>query len=257
MHKLTYKIFTLLSALLLLSVNVFATGYSWYFKPSKDNAQPLVCPEADFVGKYDTIYLGNSEEKKIYLTFDAGYENGNVEKILDILKKNDVKGTFFVLPRIVENNTELCKRMKEEGHLVGNHSVHHKNMGLFSDFETFKEEIIPLEEFFLEKTGYSMDKFFRPPEGAFSENTLKFAEDLGYSTVFWSLAYADWDNNRQMSPQKALSLVLSRTHNGCVVLFHPTSKTNTEILGDYIKTLKNEGYEFCLIDELKKSDVIS
>lgn len=254
MQKMTYKIFTFLSALLLLSQSAFATRYSWYFKPEKDGSQPLVCPEADFVDRYDTIFLGKDDEKKVYLTFDAGYENGNVEKILDILKENDVKGTFFVLPRIVENNTELCKRMKEEGHLVGNHSVHHKNMGMFSDFEEFRQELVPLEEFFFEKTGYEMDNFFRPPEGAFSESTLKFAEDLGYSTVFWSLAYADWDNNRQMSPQKALSLVLSRTHNGCVALFHPTSKTNTEILGDYIKTLKSKGYEFCLIDELKKSD---
>ena len=184
---------------------------------------------------------------------DAGYENGNVEKILDILKANEVKGTFFILPRLAENNTDLCKRMKEEGHLVGNHSVHHKNMGKIGDIETFTKETKPLDEFFKEKTGYEMDTFFRPPEGAFSENTLKFAQELGYTTVFWSLAYADWDNNKQMNPDKALELLLSRTHDGCVLLLHPTSETNTKILDSYIKTLKGQGYEFCLVDELKKA----
>ena len=237
----------------ILSIGAFASGFSWYFKPKSDGTRPELCPEADFVDKYDTVTIGREGEKKIYLTFDAGYENGNVEKILDIMKDNDVKGTFFVLPRIVEHNTELCRRMKQEGHLVGNHSVHHKNMGMIGDIETFKKETVRLDEFFLEKTGYEMDKFFRPPEGAFSENTLKFATELGYTTVFWSLAYADWDNNKQMTPEKALKLLLSRTHEGCVLLLHPTSQTNVQILDSYIKTLKRDGYEFCLVSELKKS----
>ena len=236
-------------------VNVSAQGYSWYFKPKNDGSRPELCPEADFVKNYDVVTMGNEGEKKIYLTFDAGYENGNVEKILDVLKSNDVKGTFFILPRLAENNADLCKRMKEDGHLVGNHSVHHKNMGMFSDIDAFEKEIVPLDDFFKEKTGYEMDKFFRPPEGAFSENTLKFAQKLGYTTVFWSLAYADWDNNKQMDEAKALGLLLSRTHDGCVLLLHPTSETNVKILDRYIKTMKERGYEFRLVDELKKSTV--
>ena len=232
----------------------------WYFKKNNTHTQPCLDEHLQFIRKYPCYYLDekhsdNSDEKVIYLTFDAGYENGNVEKILDIMKNNDVKGTFFVLPRIVEHNTELCRRMKEEGHLVGNHSVHHKNMGMIGDIETFKKETVRLDEFFLEKTGYEMDKFFRPPEGAFSENTLKFASKLGYTTVFWSLAYADWDNNKQMTPEKALNLLLSRTHDGCVLLLHPTSQTNVQILDSYIKTMKDRGYEFCLVSELKKSTI--
>lgn len=230
-----------------------ASGFSWYFKQSSDGLVPELCPEADFVRNYDTITIGREGEKKIYLTFDAGYENGNVEKILNVLKENNVKGTFFILPRLVETNTDLCKRMKEEGHLVGNHSVHHSNMGRIGDIESFKKETLPLDDFFKEKTGYEMDKYFRPPEGAFSETMLKFAQELGYTTVFWSLAYADWDNNKQMSPEKALSLISRRTHDGCVLLLHPTSATNAAILGDYIKHMKSKGYEFCLVDELKKS----
>ncbi|MBQ7399046.1 MAG: polysaccharide deacetylase family protein [Clostridia bacterium] len=253
MNKKTLCLFMSFIMTMLLCISSFASGFSWYFKPKSDGGRPELCPEADFVNKYNTVTIGNEGEKKIYLTFDAGYENGNVEKILDIMKANDVKGTFFVLPRLVENNTDLCKRMKEEGHLVGNHSVHHKNMGLVGDLETFKKETVPLDEFFIEKTGYEMDKYFRPPEGAFSENTLKFADELGYTTVFWSLAYADWDNNKQMTPEKALRLLLSRTHDGTVLLLHPTSETNTNILDSYIKTLKGQGYEFCLVSELVKS----
>ena len=253
MNKSVFGLFMSLLAAFVLCLTVAAQGYSWYFKPANDGKRPMLCPEADFVKNYDAVTVGNEGEKKIYLTFDAGYENGNVEKILDILKANEVKGTFFILPRLAEHNTDLCKRMKEEGHIVGNHSVHHRNMGMYGDIESFRKVVEPLDAFFEEKTGYKMDKFFRPPEGAFSENTLKFAERLGYTTVFWSLAYADWDNNKQMNPDKALQLLLSRTHDGCVLLLHPTSETNTKILDRYIKTMKERGYEFGLVNELKKS----
>ena len=252
MNKKTAIFCTVTMMFFALFTNVFANGYSWYFKPSCDGKQPIMCPEADFVKNYDVVTAGDSKSKKIYLTFDAGYENGNVEKTLDILKSNDVKGTFFILPNIVEKNTDLCIRMKEEGHIVANHTVHHKNMGKISGFENFKNEVEPLEEFFKEKTGFEMDKYFRPPEGAFCEETLKYAQDLGYTTVFWSLAYADWDNNKQMNPDKAKDLLLSRMHNGCVLLLHPTSKTNAEMLDGFIKALKEQGYEFCLVDQLKK-----
>lgn len=253
MNKRLNVLFMSLVLMFVFCNSVFAKNFSWYFKPARDGKRPELCPEAYFVKNYDAITIGEENNKKIYLTFDAGYENGNVEEILDIMKENDVKGMFFILPRLAEHNDELCKRMKEEGHLVGNHSVHHKNMGNFSDVESFEKEITPLEELFKEKTGYDMDKFFRPPEGAFSENTLKFAQQLGYTTVFWSLAYADWDNNKQMNDQKALELLVSRTHDGCVLLLHPTSDTNVKILDRYIKTMKQKGYEFGLVDELKKS----
>lgn len=244
-----------ISIICMLTVSLFALSltsqaYGWYFKPQGEGKQPLLCPEADFTDKYGVIKIGSPDEKKIYLTFDAGYENGNVEKILDILKENDVKGTFFVLPNIVEKNTDLCRRMKEEGHLVGNHSVHHYNMSKHLGIEFFKNETEPLEKLFLEKTGYEMDKYFRPPEGAFNEAMLGHADKCGYKTVFWSLAYADWDAKAQKEPEKALELLLSRTHNGCVLLLHPTGETNTLILDSYIKTLKKEGFEFCLIDSI-------
>lgn len=248
--KRKFLIFTILLCAC-TSLCVFAQGYNWYFKPEKDGKRPVLVPEADFVDRYDVITMGKEDEKKIYLTFDAGYENGNVEKILDVLKEENVKGAFFVLPQIVKNNTAIVKRMHDEGHLVCNHTYSHRNMSKVSDFETFSKELTDAETVVKEYAGFEMDKYYRPPEGAFCEKNLEYAQKLGYTTVFWSLAYADWDNNKQMHPQKALDLLMSRTHPGCVVLLHPNSDTNAKILGEYIKKMKEQGYEFCSISELK------
>ena len=244
----------LIIAASLLSIATFAQdSYSWYFSPTKDHTQPRVMDNCDFFDKYQTIYLGSPNDKRIYLTFDAGYENGNVEKILDILKEEEVPGAFFVLPHLVTANTDLVMRMIDEGHLVCNHSKTHRNMSKVDDFETFKEELIGAEEIFENTTGHKMAKFYRPPEGSFSETNLQFADSLGYHTVFWSLAYADWDENKQMAPEKAQELLLSRMHNGCVMLLHPTSSTNAAMLKSFIQTLKQQGYSFGSIDELTKS----
>ena len=251
MYKNRKTLSILFITVLLGIMSTKALCYGWYFKGADGGKRPLLCPEASFVDNYDVIKIGREEEKKIYLTFDAGYENGNVEKILDILKENDVKGTFFVLPNLVNRNTDLCKRMQTEGHIVGNHSVSHDNMSKHVDEEYFIKETKPLEELFLEKTGFKMDKFFRPPEGAFNEAMLKHATKRGYTTVFWSLAYADWDEKAQKNPSQTLEKLVNRTHNGCVLLLHPTSETNTIILDEYIKTMKGKGYEFCLVSELK------
>jgi peptidoglycan-N-acetylmuramic acid deacetylase len=231
-------------------MSAYADSYSWYFKPNNNNVQPELIPEAkSFMDKYDTIYMGSPDEKKIYLTFDAGYENGNVAKIVDILKEKNAPGAFFILPQLAKTSPDLLKRMKEDGHLICNHTSSHRDMSKVVDFETFAAELKEAENILLEITGIEMDKFYRPPEGRFSEKNLEFADKLGYKTVFWSLAYADWDNNNQMNPGRALNLVNSRTHNGCVALFHPTSATNAAILGDYIDAMRNKGYEFCSLND--------
>ena len=226
-----------------------ATAPGWYFKPNSEHRQPEVYGGEAFIDKYGCVYLGSSEEKVIYLTFDAGYENGNVEKTLDVLKRQEVPGTFFILPNLVKSNTALVKRMHEEGHLVGNHSYSHKNMSNMP-FEAFEKEITDLEALYAEYTGYTMSKLFRPPEGAFTEQTLQNCARLGLTPVFWSFAYADWDNNKQPDPQAAKEKILSNVHNGMVMLLHPTSATNAAILEDVIVTLKNEGYRFGRVDEL-------
>ncbi len=220
----------------------------WYFNPTCDNTRPSGAVEAHFLEEYDAHYIGK-DEKSVYLTFDLGYENENVFKILDILKEENVPATFFLLRHTVVNGESLS-RILNEGHTVGNHTSHHKDMTKAEDLDTFRAEIEGLEKDFLTVTGKTLTKLYRPPQGAFSEQNLKWAKELGYKTVLWSLAYADWDNNAQMSPKAALNKLKSRMHNGAVILLHPTSATNAEILGDFIKELKNDGYTFKTADEL-------
>ena len=218
---------------------------SWYinFNKSVPNSQPTIPREASFINEYSTISIGNNNEKCIYLTFDAGYENGNVEKTLDILKKHDINAAFFILPHLITDSTELVLRMKNEGHLICNHSKSHKNMSKYGN-DAFADELLSANEILKEYAGFEMDKFYRPPEGRFSQDNLECAQKLGYTTVFWSLAHADWDNEKQPAPEKALNLLLSRVHNGCVLLLHPTSSTNVAILDELITTLKKDGYVF-------------
>lgn len=220
------------------------SAQSWYCKRQKNHARPSIEPQMSFVTENGGVFLGKDpDEKVIYLTFDAGYENGNVEKILDVLKKHNAPGAFFVLDNLIKRNTELVLRMAEEGHLVCNHTAHHKDMTKLSDAE-FEAELCALEQIYKEKTGYDMAKFYRPPEGKFNEKNLACAKRLGYTTVFWSLAYADWDNNKQPSPDYAKKLLCDNIHNGAILLLHPTSETNANILDELLTTWEAEGYRF-------------
>lgn len=234
-------------------MNIFATNKTteqhWYLKYNSEGNQPDTPDNGSFTKPYGAISLDKSGKKTIYLTFDAGYENGNIKKILDILKAHDVCGAFFVLPNLIKTNPELLQRMNDEGHLICNHTRSHKNMAKIHDIELFKKELADNEQILKDEVGLQMAKFYRPPEGTFSEENLKFARQLGYKTVFWSLAYADWDNDNQVSPDKALALLKSRMHPGCVLLLHPTSKTNADILDPLISSLKNEDYVFKSLEE--------
>ncbi len=209
-----------------------------------------------FIEEYDAYWCDkkhtsmSDEKKMIYLTFDAGYENGNIEKILDALKEENVKASFFILSNLVFKNEELVKRMIDEGHTVANHTSKHKDMSLIKTKKEFKEELEKLENVYKEKFGEELKKFYRPPEGKFNEQNLKWAKELGYKTVFWSFAYQDWDNNKQMDNDKALKKILDNVHNGEVILFHPTSSTNASIMLDLIKELKNLGFEFGVLEDL-------
>ena len=200
--------------------------------------------------KYDATYLGDPAEKVLYLTFDAGYENGNTAKILDILKTHDVPAAFFLVGHYVEKNADLVRRMVEEGHIVGNHTMHHKDMSQLSEKDTFSKELTDLETLFQEVTGKELPKYYRPPQGIYSEENLKMAQDLGYKTVFWSLAYADWNNDAQPSKEQAFAKLLPRTHNGAVVLLHSTSATNVAILDELLTHWESEGYRFESLDKL-------
>ncbi|MCI8612003.1 MAG: polysaccharide deacetylase family protein [Clostridiales bacterium] len=233
-------------------------AYNWYCKHTKDHSQPPLDSLFNFTKNSQTYYIdkNNSDyeakEKVIYLTFDVGYENGNVAKILDILKEKEVTGAFFVLEHVVQKNTDLIQRMADEGHLICNHTASHHDMSAVNNKEEFAAELEALEKVCKDVANVDVAKYYRPPEGRFSEQNLIWANELGYKTVLWSYGYMDWDNNAQPSTQASYDKVLSGTHNGEVLLLHPTSATNAAILGDLIDAWKDEGFRFGTLDELCK-----
>ena len=237
----------------LFQLQALAGGRSWYCPKSVNGKQPKTPPDLGEALLHGAYYLdlrrgdGNGE-RVVYLTFDAGYENGNVARALDALAEKGVPAAFFVLKHFVKANGDLISRMGREGHLICNHTATHKNLSGAAREEIAGElEALALA---VEEAGENCSSYFRPPEGAYSLSMLDHVSSLGYRTVFWSVAYADWDNAKQMAPEKALSVLLSRIHNGAVILLHPTSATNAEILPSLIDALREQGYRFGTLDEL-------
>ncbi len=239
--------------------------YSWYCVHAKDHRRPSLDASMRWITEaaYDGYYIDPARtddaaegERVLYLTFDVGYENGNVEKILDVLKQKEVTGSFFILAHVLEKNTPLVMRMFEEGHTVCNHTAHHPDMSKITDKARFSQELTALETLCLEKTGRPMAKLYRPPEGRFSRQNLAWAKELGYRTIFWSFGYADWDNARQPSPESALKKVMDNIHNGAIILLHPTSATNAAILGEVIDQCHAMGYRFASLEALPTSPTL-
>ena len=222
----------------------------WGVKRNKEHNQPDVGEDRrKLLEENNGICLGNKDEKTIYLTFDEGYEAGFTSKILEILKENEVKATFFITAHYLNTNEELVKQMIEEGHIVGNHTVNHKSMPSLTE-EEMKSEVMDLHTAIYQKFGYEM-KYIRPPKGEFSERSLKYTNNLGYKTVMWSFAYEDWDENNQPNEEKAKEKILENLHNGEIMLLHGNSKTNTDILDEVIKKSKEMGYSFKSLDEFE------
>ena len=255
--KINWMFLCSILLILSLSVGAFASssGYHWYCVRNREHKQPRMDGSLSMIEQYDGYYVDRKhgddcEDKVIYLTFDAGYENGNIEKILNTLKEEQAPGAFFILGNLIERNPEIVLRMEAEGHLVCNHSDKHRCMTSYTSAEEMKADLSTLEARYTELTGKTMAPYYRPPEGKFDERTLGFASKLGYKTIFWSFAYADWDNDRQPNPAEAKKKILDNIHNGAVLLLHPTSSTNAAILGEVIAELKAEGYRFGTLDEL-------
>lgn len=247
--------FCLVLALILSMTTVTASAReccSWYIKRN-GTGRPGFPKEAEELSALDCYYIDDGAcargEKKLYLTFDAGYENGNVERILDVLRDEGVPGAFFLLDNIIMKNTELVLRMADEGHLVCNHTKSHKNLAA-ADSATIARELSALEDIYREYTGREMAKYFRFPEGNYSTEAVRAVQSLGYKTVFWSFGYADWDNQKQPSAAYAKEKILSNTHDGAVILLHPTSATNASILRELIGEWRRMGYTFGTLDEL-------
>ena len=228
---------------------VVATG-AWGLSFRQAGKPPIGPATPAQLARYDAAYLGDTRQKKLYLTFDAGYENGSTEKILDTLKEKQVPAAFFLVGNYIRQSPDLVRRMVAEGHTVGNHTMHHYDMSRLSDKAAFSKELTDLEALYKETVGQELPKYYRPPQGIYSEENLKMAQELGYKTLFWSLAYVDWNNDAQPTREAAFAKLLPRTHNGAVVLLHSTSKTNAEILGELIDKWKAMGYRFGTLEEL-------
>ncbi len=229
--------------------SVMETG-AWGLSFRTEGATPVGTASSAALEQYDAAYLGDSAEQVIYLTFDAGYENGCTEKILDVLKKHEISAAFFLVGNYIEKNPDLVRRMVQEGHIVGNHTMHHYDMAKISDKEAFARELTELEQLFFDTTGKELPKFYRPPQGTYSEENLAMAKELGYKTVFWSLAYVDWNNDSQPTKDQAFAKLLPRIHNGAVVLLHSTSQTNAQILDELLTKWEDMGFRFASLDTL-------
>ena len=243
-----------LGVAMLLGLAIFSPGAiptgSWGLSFQQEGAAPIGNATPAQLARYDAAYLGDTGKQVLYLTFDAGYENGSTAKILDALKKHNAPAAFFLVGNYLQRNGDLVRRMVEEGHIVGNHTMHHRDMSALTDPAAFQKELTDLEALYRSVTGEEISKYYRPPQGIYSEENLKMAQELGYKSVFWSLAYVDWKNDDQPTAADAFAKLLPRIHNGAVVLLHSTSQTNAEILDELLTRWEEMGYRFGTLDEL-------
>lgn len=221
----------------------------WGISRKPDNRPPDADPGAPaLLSKYGAMYIGDTSKKEIYLTFDEGYENGYTPKILDVLRDNNAKAVFFITGPYLKEHQDLVRRMIEEGHEVGNHTINHPSLPSIDD-KRLEEEILGLDRAFYEKFGRHM-KYLRPPKGEYSERTLAVTQKLGYCNMFWSFAYDDWYRDKVRGAEYAYNTVMRNLHNGAVILLHAVSKDNAEGLDKIIKGAREKGYEIGNVNEI-------
>lgn len=242
--------------LLLLSVPLSAassTGpYHFGFKKSRGGSLPSIDQEGfkSVVDKHGALFRVDTSKKVLYLTFDNGYENGYTSKVLDVLRERGVPATFFVTGHFVRDQPELVRRMVREGHIVGNHSWSHPDMTRISSAQ-IKEELESVKTEVAKLTGQTEMHFMRPPRGIFSDSMLGVCKSLGYTNVFWSIAYKDWEVNHQRGWKYAYDQVMNQLHPGAIILLHSVSSDNAEALGQIIEDARAQGYEFRSLDQLR------
>ncbi len=221
---------------------------SWGMRRSPPDRPEFTQGQIEMMDKYGCIYMGGSAQKYLYLTFDEGYENGQTAKILDTLKEKGVKAAFFITGDYFKAEGELVDRMVDEGHIVGNHTMNHPCVPDIGGLDKIEEELLSLDRAFYEKYGKHM-KFFRPPEGAYSEKTLHVTRKMGYTNVFWSFAYDDWYRDKRRGADYAYNKTIENIHPGCVILLHAVSYDNAEALGKIIDSAREAGYGFLSLEE--------
>lgn len=230
-----------------------ASAADWGLSFPTEGESPTGNATPEELAQYNACYLGDTSKKVIYLTFDCGYENGYTEPILDALKKHNAPAAFFVVGNMIETAPDIIRRMAAEGHIVGNHTYHHPDMSAISDQAAFRQELEELSALYKETVGEDLPMYYRPPQGKYSVENLRQAQELGYKTVFWSLAYVDWYVDDQPTAEEAYAKLLPRIHDGAIVLLHSTSRTNAEILDDLLTKWEEMGYTFASLDQLPQA----
>ena len=238
-------------------ITIPTSAADWGLSFQTEGQAPVGNATQEELAQYNARYVGDTSNKVIYLTFDCGYENGYTEPILDVLKKHNAPAAFFVVGHMIESAPDIICRMAEEGHIVGNHTFHHPDMSAISDPAAFRQELEELSALYRETVGEDMPLFYRPPQGKYSVENLKQAHDLGYQTVFWSLAYVDWYVDDQPTAEEAYAKLLPRIHDGAIVLLHSTSRTNAEILDDLLTKWEEMGYSFASLEEISSKEANS
>lgn len=223
-------------------------AYGWGYKKNT-KARPEVGNYEQILANHHAVYVDDTDDKVLYLTFDNGYEQGYTEKVLDVLEKHDVPATFFLTGHYVASEPALVKKMSAAGHIIGNHSDTHPDFTTMSK-EAMHKELKALEEAVAEITRQKSLTYLRPPRGTFNEETLEWADKLGYVHVFWSLAFKDWETDKQKGWEYAYDQIMSQVHPGAIMLLHTVSKDNAEALDKVISKLKQEGYTFKSLDDL-------
>ncbi|MFD2703882.1 delta-lactam-biosynthetic de-N-acetylase [Salibacterium lacus] len=224
--------------------------YRWNFKPAENNEPADTEPEyKELLQTYNGYFIGKPENKTLYLTFDNGYEEGYTGDILDVLKEKEVPAAFFVTGHYLKSAPELVERMEEEGHIIGNHSWSHPSLPELNRDE-LKKELAKVNDEYQKKTGGRDMQYLRPPKGTFNERTLAETEKLGYTNVFWSFAYVDWETGSQHGADHAYRSIMKRVHPGAVMLLHSVSEDNADALARVIDECREEGYTFQNLDHL-------
>ena len=243
------KLFLIINTVFLSLFTVGGNSYGWGFSKNKDHKQPYIGAYADEIKDTNSYYVGDVNKSKVYLSFDAGYDNGNLIKILDVLQEKDVEATFFLTGDFLERFSDLVIEINNRGHVVGNHTWSHKNITKLSSME-IEEEIQKVENKYYEITGEKINTYFRPPAGVFNKNSLMEIKKLGYSTIFWSIAYKDWETNKQGNINNSVNSVIDNLHNGAIILLHTVSNDNVDALPLIIDKIREEGYDIESINKL-------
>lgn len=232
------------------AIETSSASTGWGLSFQEKGKRPIGNASIEDLKKYNAYYAADTEDKVLYLTFDAGYENGNMPAILDALKKHNAPAVFFMVGNVLKDHPDLVKQIVADGHTIGNHTMTHPDMSKISSQENFAKELNGVESLYEEITGEKMEKFYRPPQGIYSTTNLSMAKEMGYHTFFWSLAYVDWKQDQQPSHEEAFDKLISRVHPGAIVLLHSTSSTNAEILDELLTKWEQMGYTFKPLKDL-------